>query len=356
MTSSSSPSSKVEFPFVSDHAPILLNLLPPALHRSTPFKFNHLWMQSEDYVSLVREAWTDPCFMDEVNPQRRIAWKLKFLKSKTKQWFKELKLSQATRLLQLESAIKPFFSSSTSTVLTEEQTVDLAALESKRNDILREQENAWRLRSRAMWLKSGDANTKYFHKLASFNRSKKSIWTIDNNERGPIRGQDALLAEAFSHFNHQFKSPSNQFLTEKATTAALFPHFISDEAAAELFKPVTLTEIKDILLLFKKERSPGPDGWTSEFFIFFFDLVGEDLLLLVEDSRLKGKISRSLNATFLVLIPKKDSPRTFFEYRPISLCNLIYKLISKVISNRIKPFLERNLSAEQLGFLKGRRI
>jgi hypothetical protein len=207
-----------------------------------------------------------------------------------------------------------------------------------------------------MWLKSGDANTKYFHKLASFNRSKKSIWTIDSNERGPIRGQDALLEEAFSHFNHQFKSPSNQFLTEKATTAALFPHFISDEAAAELFKPVTLTEIKDILLLFKKERSPGPDGWTSEFFIFFFDLVGEDLLQLVEDSRLKGKISRSLNATFLVLIPKKDSPRTFFEYRPISLCNLIYKLISKVISNRIKPFLERNLSAEQLGFLKGRRI
>jgi hypothetical protein len=116
LTSSSSPSSRVEFPFVSDHAPILLNLLPPALHRSTPFKFNHHWMQSEDYVSLVREAWTDPCFMDEVNPQRRIAWKLKFLKSKTKLWFKELKLSQATRLLQLESAIKHFISSSTSTV------------------------------------------------------------------------------------------------------------------------------------------------------------------------------------------------------------------------------------------------
>jgi hypothetical protein len=81
-----------------------------------------------------------------------------------------------------------------------------------------------------------------------------------------------------------------------------------------------------------------------------------DLLQLVEDSRLKGKISGSLNATFLVLIPKKDNPLTFFDFRPISLCNLIYKLISKVISNRIKPFLERNLSAEQLGFLKGRRI
>jgi hypothetical protein len=239
--------------------------------------------------------------------------------------------------------------------LTEEETVDLADLETNRADILREQENAWRLRSRATWLKSGDANTKYFHKIATHNRSKKSIWNIDCTDKGPIRGQDAIMAEVVSHFKQQFKAPTIQNLTEKTTTAALYPHFISDEAAAELYKPVTLTEIKDILSLFKKERSPGPDGWTSEFFIFFFDLVGVDLLQLVEDSRLKGKISRSLNATFLVLIPKKDNPRTFFDFRPISLCNLIYKLISKVISNRIKPFLGKEPFGGTARILKGQK-
>jgi hypothetical protein len=93
-----------------------------------------------------------------------------------------------------------------------------------------------------------------------------------------------------------------------------------------------------------------------EFFIFFFDLVGADLLQMVEDSRIKGKIFGSLNSTFLVLIPKENNSVSFNDYRPISLCNLIYKVISKVISNRIKPILERSLSAEQLGFLKGRRI
>jgi hypothetical protein len=116
------------------------------------------------------------------------------------------------------------------------------------------------------------------------------------------------------------------------------------------------SELKSTLSLLKKEKSPGPDGWTTEFFSLYFDLVGSDLLQMIEDSRIKGKINNSLNATFLVLIPKSDQPASFNDFRPISLCNLVYKLIAKVISSRIKPVLERSLSIEQLGFLKGRRI
>jgi hypothetical protein len=104
------------------------------------------------------------------------------------------------------------------------------------------------------------------------------------------------------------------------------------------------------LLSFNKDRSPGPDGWTVEFFLQFFDLVGSDLLELVEDSRLRGKITGALNSTFLTLIPKANNPSTFGDYRPIALCNLCYKLITKIIANQIKPILSRALSGEQLIF------
>jgi hypothetical protein len=79
-------------------------------------------------------------------------------------------------------------------------------------------------------------------------------------------------------------------------------------------------------------------------------------LELVEDSRIRGKVKSSLNSTFLALIPKVNKPVTFGDYRPISLCNLCYKLIAKVIANKVKPVFSRMLSGEQLGFLKGRKI
>jgi hypothetical protein len=356
LSSTGFPTSWVELPFFSDHAPILLQLNLPLLHNSFPFKFNHHWLSFADYSALVHSVWTDPCFQREENPQLRIVWKLKVLKAHSKSWSKIKKATEASLLNNLESEITQLILTSTTAALSLEDSVTLKALERSRDSILREEEKCWRLRSRATWLKWGDSNSKFFHKVASFNRNKKLIWSIESECDGPLRGQEAIKAEAVSHFEHLFKASSSHNLLEKCSTASLFPQLVSAAEASDLYKPVTLPELKEILIHFKKERSPGPDGWTAEFFTFFFDLVGSDLLQMVEDSRIKGKISRSLNSTFLVLIPKENNSVSFNDYRPISLCNLIYKVISKVISNRIKPFLERSLSAEQLGFLKGRRI
>ena len=77
---------------------------------------------------------------------------------------------------------------------------------------------------------------------------------------------------------------------------------------------------------------------------------------MVEESRLKGNISGGLSSTFIALVPKVNNPLTFGDYRPISLYNLCYKIISKIIANRTKPILSRSLSEEQLGSLQGRQI
>jgi hypothetical protein len=77
---------------------------------------------------------------------------------------------------------------------------------------------------------------------------------------------------------------------------------------------------------------------------------------MVEDTRISGRIPPNLNATFIALIPKIDTPETLDEFRPISLCNCAYKIVSKIIARRFKKILSKNISEQQFGFLEGRQI
>jgi hypothetical protein len=135
--------------------------------------------------------------------------------------------------------------------------------------------------------------------------------------------------------------------------ASLFTRRICEDEARDLYLPVTKLELKTTFSQFKRDKSTVLDGWTVEFFLHFFDLVSDDLLALAESIRSDGHIAGKLYSTFLALIPKINKPLTFGDYRVISLCNLVYKVLTKVIANRIKPILSRNLSVEQFGFLEG---
>ena len=93
-----------------------------------------------------------------------------------------------------------------------------------------------------------------------------------------------------------------------------------------------------------------------ELFQHLFEFLGEDLLRVVEESTITDNIHQPFNFTFLALIPKKEDPKYFEDFRPISLCAFIYKFIAKVIATRINHFLSKNISMEQFGFLDGMKI
>jgi hypothetical protein len=135
-----------------------------------------------------------------------------------------------------------------------------------------------------------------------------------------------------------------------------YPRIFSEEDDLRIVDPVTLLEILSTLKGFAASKSLRPDGWIVKFFLSFFDLLGNELLEAVEESRRKGRVSGAPNATFLALIPKRDEPKTFEGFRPISLCNLAYKIITKIIATIIKDSLSTGISKEQFGFLEGRQI
>jgi len=93
-----------------------------------------------------------------------------------------------------------------------------------------------------------------------------------------------------------------------------------------------------------------------EFFLHIFDLLGLGIHAAVEESRTPGSVCGGLNTTFIALIEKSEKPLSFYDYRPISLCNLLYKVITKIIENKLKPVLSMFLSKNQFGFLQNRQI
>lgn len=95
------------------------------------------------------------------------------------------------------------------------------------------------------------------------------------------------------------------------------------------------------------------DHWI---FLGFFDVLWEDLLKVVEESRRSGRVHAPIIATFIALIPKVDKPKIFDDFRLISLCNCLYKIIAKVINLRFKVVLSEKISKEQFNFLQGRQI
>jgi hypothetical protein len=346
----------VEYPFISDHVPIVFQMDIVPVNKIYPFKFNPSWLLDVDFKSLVYLVWKDNKYLSEEGSQRRLVWKLRDLKQQTKLWSKKKEELLVKRMISLEAQIKESFLSVVEGNSTSENEILLGNLEKERNKILFYNEEKWRQRSRAIWIESGDSNTIFFHNFASQRRKHKYIREITDESGEQCKGQADLKKATTHYFKNFYKARSDSFTMEKMEVTNLFKKMIQAEDLISLLKPVTTEEIKKVLDLFKRDKSPGPDGWTVEFFSSFFDLVSEDLVQVVEESRNFGNIPGCLNSTFLTLIPKENNPSSFGDYRPISLCNLCYKLISKVISNRIKPFLSSQLSEEQLGFLEGRRI
>eukprot|EP00253_Pinus_taeda_P017896 PITA_17896 len=134
------------------------------------------------------------------------------------------------------------------------------------------------------------------------------------------------------------------------------PKLVTSEDNHNLNRPVSEEEVSEVIKLMQNGKASGPDGFNVDFFKACWDTVKQDILEVVEDLRQHKKVMKALNVTFIDLIPKKENSITPDGFRPIALCNVVYKIISKVIANRLKPLLPSLISEEQTGYVEGRHI
>jgi len=124
----------------------------------------------------------------------------------------------------------------------------------------------------------------------------------------------------------------------------------------ELIRSFSRDEVEATLKSMEPFSAPGPDGMPPTFFQTYWSIVGDDISSAILNCLNNCSLLAAINHTFIILIPKVKSPEFFFDFRLISLCNVIYKLVSKVLANRLQGVLLGIISENQSAFQAGRPI
>ena len=206
-------------------------------------------------------------------------------------------------------------------------------------------------RSKMKWFEQGEKPTKYFFNLEKNNYEKKLIREVELENGEIISDPVQVNKEIEVFYQNMYTSKINGNNNTSAyehnqkidgfTERLNIPQLKEDEQES-LEKDLTLEELKDALASFADNKFPGEDGFTKEFYQTFFDLIGKDLLNSYNDSFQKGSLSISQKRGTITLIPKGDVNLTDLKnWRPISLLNVDYKLLSKVLAKRMEQLLPK---------------
>lgn len=353
---SSFPDSFADFldPSQSDHAPCLFRM--PSLRRRVikPFKFFHHVIDHPDYAGTVRESWNTGLIVG--TDQFKLVRSLKILKrplrSLNKRHFSGISQRVKDQRDKVDALQRSLLTSPDTLTAREEHSE-----RDKLNVLLTAEEKFYKQRSRVRWADVGDRNTPFYHRTVSSHASRNHIHYLkDSNER-PIYSTDEIKTHAAEYFQSILGStdlPSSP--VTPAELQDLLPFRCSELQQNYLKRDVTAAEVKATLFAMPLSKSPGPDGYCVEFIRASWDIVGEDIILAVREFFRNGKLLKDMNTTAIALIPKKPEACSLTDYRPISCCNVVYKLISKIIANRLKPILTECVSPNQAAFLKGRSL
>jgi hypothetical protein len=195
------------------------------------------------------------------------------------------------------------------------------------------------------------SNTKFFHLLAKGRKRRVKIPFL-NQDDVPVSDADGINKIATSYYKDLF----GHSVLSNINMSHCNMNQLSDSDRSCLTAPFSVEEIKKVIFEMKHNSAPGPDGFPAEFFQTFWDTIQLDIVQLFNDFY-KGslKIER-LNYGVVTLLPKVDNAADMKNFRPICLLNVCYKIISKVLNNRLAGCITKVISDSQYGFIKNRYI
>lgn len=317
----------------SDHCPILLDIQPPLDTRKKKrifFRLEAMWFKDQSFMQVCRDAWLDQ-FMVPNNPGdfqlmvTNCGWKLK-------QWEKANFGNVSRQIRKLRDDLNGLMAVYNSVEIVDRKR----SIEKEIDGLLEKEEIMWKQRSRALWLHEGDRNTTYFHKVANGRNRRNQINKITDST-GVIHSKHEEIELVFRHFFEELFTSKGENDMDEVLSAV--ETSVTPAMNEVLMKPYSSQEIVEALSQMHPLKSPGPDGMPALFYHKCWDFIKSDLVPVLLDILNNNGDHTPLNATHICLIPKKKNTIFPFDFRPISLCNVSYKVISKVITLRLKKIM-----------------
>jgi hypothetical protein len=197
----------------------------------------------------------------------------------------------------------------------------------------------------------GDENTQFFHSMATERYRRNVISQIVDGSRRMVQDHEELRSIFWQEFKRRLGSSVG--VTMQFDLQDLVQRHSNLEF---LCLPFSSKEIDEVILDLPSDKAHGPDGFNNLFYKKSWHIIRGDMYKLCQDFFHHLADLKSINHSFITLVPKKDNPESVNDFRPISLVNSSIKMISKLLANRLQSVGLKVVHENQYGFIKGRTI
>ena len=283
-----------------------------------------------------------------------------FLKFKVKQRFIQIasnvKNKRNIRLDELEKEINVLEDRIKSHPNSDSDNIEnLQSKKKEFEDLQEDQVRGIMIRTKAKWISEGERNTKYFMNLEKRNFQKKCIRRLQT-DNGVITNEKMILEEERLFYKKLYSAKEISHDLLKSLENLHIPH-ISKAQNDILTKNITEEECFEAICSFPNDKTPGSDGLPAEFYKTFWPEIKTLVCSVYSECFKNGVLSPSMRRGIITLLPKKDKDQLFLKnWRPISLLNTDYKILTKVLASRLKKVLPHIINEDQSGFISGRYI
>lgn len=343
------PTAHTQFlsPSFSDHYPIITHFGIPPIGSSGPFRFLNFLTKNHLFLTVVKDSWLLSSFYG--CKSYILTMKLKALKPALRKLNRECYSNIHIRLEEEKHKIHMLQLDNLTSPQLEVQQSELKQ-EKVANELALAEELFLLQKSHIKWLKEGDRNTAFFHKSVTRKQFKDQIKFLIDSNGAQLTSNDDISAEVVRFYQAMLGSVdlacSGGSLADLRDLLAPVPLHLT----AMLTISPTCSDIAKVFKTFPSNKAPGPDGFTVEFFKSAWSIVGVEVVQAIQEFFIIGKLLKSLNSTWITLVPKCPNPSMMTNFRPISCCNVLYKCITKILANRLQICLPPSYKQKSICF------